>query len=73
MPTQNEELHDLRARVLRGEEVTAAEYAQVVDSLRKSRTASEQRTRTRKAKTKVDPTPIDFGKLAAEIVGVPKK
>jgi membrane protein involved in colicin uptake len=34
-----ERLSDLRQKVLNGEEISSAEYAQVIESLRKSRTA----------------------------------
>ena len=71
MPTQNEELHDLRSRVLAGENVSAEEYAQVVDACRKSRMASEHKAKTKRASKKalVDDTPIDFGALGAAIKG----
>ncbi len=54
-------LNDLRQRVLAGEEVPASEYATVIESLRRSRTAlaAEKTTKSRAKKEPIiDPSKI---------------
>jgi hypothetical protein len=46
-----ERLNDLRSKVLAGEEISAAEYSQVIESLRRSRTAQPTKLKSGKAPT----------------------
>ena len=45
-----EQLHDLRKRVLAGEEVSATEYAVVIDNLRLDRKAGASKPKPKKGK-----------------------
>jgi hypothetical protein len=56
-----EQLNDLRARVLAGEEIPAAEYEKVISSLRRSRTALpavKAPTRAKKGEAIIDPNKV---------------
>ncbi len=56
----HEKLHDLRQRVLRNEEIPAADYKEVIDELREGRrTTAEAKKSTSKVK-EVDPDDITW-------------
>jgi hypothetical protein len=60
------ELNDLRARVLRGEEVPAEELREALDALRAGRRAAALSTPAAKP-TKEPPMAIDLAAIAAKI------
>ena len=54
------QLQDLRARVLAGEPVEAAEYRCIIDSIRRARTAAAApAAKGRKKATSLIPTPLE--------------
>lgn len=54
------ELQDLRARVLAGEPVQAAEYRRIIDSIRRARTAAASPApKARKKAAALLPTPLE--------------
>lgn len=64
--TTHEQLQDLRRKVLNNEEVSAAEYGRVLETIRKDRSAgAEKKAKAKKPKT--PPVEMNLDDLFAEI------